>query len=106
MGLDVEIISGTRFQASMSAAGVYVSYGCDGYVAAKDIITCTAELTGEDPQTAVLSGSDVSFITASVVDGASLLGGGASATASASSSASAFAQRSCNFPSDACVRAA
>ena len=91
MGLDVEIISGTRFQASMSAAGVYVSYGCDGYVAAKDIITCTAELTGEDPQTAVLSGSDVSFITASVVDGASLLGGGASATASASSSASASA---------------
>ena len=94
MGLDVEIISGTRFQASMSAAGVYVSYGCDGYVAAKDIITCTAELTGEDPQTAVLSGSDVSFITASVVDGASLLSGGASATASASSGASASSSAS------------
>jgi len=94
MGLDVEIISGTRFQASMSAAGVYVSYGCDGYDAAKDIITCTAELTGEDPQTAVLSGSDVSFITASVVDGASLLSGGARATASASPSASASAAAS------------
>ncbi|OSS54282.1 hypothetical protein B5807_00024 [Epicoccum nigrum] len=91
MGLDVEIISGTRFQASMSAVGISVSYGCDGYDTAKDVMTCTAELSGEDTQTAVLSGSDVSFITASVVEGASLLSGGASATASASASASARA---------------
>ncbi|KAG9199203.1 hypothetical protein G6514_008950 [Epicoccum nigrum] len=94
MGLDVEIISGTRFQASMSAVGVSVSYGCDGYDAAKDVMTCTAELSGEDTQTAVLSGSDVSFITASVVEGASLLSGGASATASASARASAAASAS------------
>jgi len=94
MGLDVEIISGTRFQASMSAVGISVSYGCDGYDTAKDVMTCTAELSGEDTQTAVLSGSDVSFITASVVEGASLLSGGASATASASATATAAASTS------------
>lgn len=88
-GLDVEIIGGTRYQASMSAGTVYVSYGCDGYNSAAKTMTCTAEMSGEDPQTAVLSGSDVAFITASVVEGAELLSGGASATASASASASA-----------------
>ena len=88
-GLDVEIIGGTRFQASMSAGTVYVSYGCDGYNSAAKTMTCTAEMSGEDPQTAVLSGSEVSFITASVVEGAEMLTGGARATASASAGASA-----------------
>ncbi|KAJ4367727.1 hypothetical protein N0V86_009848 [Didymella sp. IMI 355093] len=88
-GLDVEIIGGTRYQASMSAGTVYVSYGCDGYNSAANTMTCTAEMEGQDTQTAVLSGSDVAFIQATVVEGAELLSGGASATASASGSAAA-----------------
>lgn len=96
-GLDVQIIGGTRFQASMSVGTVYVSYGCDGYDSAANTMTCTAEMAGMDTQTAVLSGSDVAFITATVVEGAELLSGGASPTASASaspSSASATASAS------------
>ena len=88
-GLDVEIIGGTRYQASMSAGSVYVSYGCDGYNSAANTMTCTAEMAGQGTQTAVLSGTDVAFITATVAEGAELLSGGASATASASSRASA-----------------
>lgn len=72
----------------MSAGTVYVSYGCDGYNSAANTMTCTAEMAGQDTQTAVLSGSDVAFIAATVVEGAELLSGGASATASASASAS------------------
>lgn len=85
-GLEVKIISGTRYEAVMSAASLYVSYGCD-YNSAAVEMTCTAEMTGEDAQTAVLSGTDVAFITATVVEGAEMLSGG-SATASASASAS------------------
>ncbi|KAF2622828.1 hypothetical protein BU25DRAFT_414821 [Macroventuria anomochaeta] len=88
-GLDVKIIGGTRYEASMSAGTVYVSYGCDGYDSKANTMTCTAEMSGEDAQTAVLSGTEVAFITATVVKGAELLSGGASATASASASASA-----------------
>lgn len=73
----------------MSVGSVYVSYGCDGYNSAANTMTCTAEMAGEDSQTAVLSGSDVAFIAATVVKGAELLGGGASPTASASPGGSA-----------------
>ncbi|KAL1602198.1 hypothetical protein SLS59_004885 [Nothophoma quercina] len=88
-GLDVQVIGGTRYEASMSAGTVYVSYGCDGYNSAATKMTCTAEMSGQDPQTAVLSGTDVAFFTATVVEGAELLSGGASATASPSASGSA-----------------
>lgn len=93
-GLDVEIIGGTRYQASMSAMGVSVSYGCDGYDAAAGTMTCTAEMSGEDTQTAVLSGTDVNFITASVVEGASLLSGGAATASASATAASASASAS------------
>jgi hypothetical protein len=73
----------------MSVGTVYVSYGCDGYNSAASTMTCTAKMEGQDTQTAVLSGSDVAFIQATVVEGAELLSGGASATASASGSAAA-----------------
>lgn len=68
----------------MSLGTVSVSYGCDGYDSAANTMTCTAAMAGQDTQTAVLSGSDVAFISATVVEGASLLSGGASASASAS----------------------
>ncbi|KAF1923435.1 uncharacterized protein M421DRAFT_425809 [Didymella exigua CBS 183.55] len=83
-GLDVEIIGGTRYQASMSAGTIYVSYGCDGYNSVANTMTCTAEMAGQDTQTAVLSGSDVAFIAATVVEGTELLSGGVSASASTS----------------------
>lgn len=102
-GLDVKVIGGTRYEASMSAGTVYVSYGCDGYSSAATKMTCTAEMSGQDPQTAVLSGSDVVFFTATVVEGAELLGGGASATATASISASA-APRSSGAPASSGIR--
>ena len=75
----------------MSAGTVYLSYGCDGYDSAATTMTCTAEMSGQDPETVVLSGTDVVFITATVVEGAELLSGGASATASATASGSAAA---------------
>lgn len=72
----------------MSYDTVAMSLGCDYNTKAVEM-TCTASLSGgnddtETPQTAVLSGSEVSFIPATVVEGASLLSGGASASASAS----------------------
>ncbi|KZM20181.1 uncharacterized protein EKO05_0001090 [Ascochyta rabiei] len=91
-GLNVQIISGTRYEAVMSAASLYVSYGCD-YNSVATQMTCTAETSDQDAQTAILSGSDVAFITASVVEGAEKLSG-ASATGSASASASASASGS------------
>lgn len=93
-GLNVEIIGGTRYDASMSVGTVSVSYGCDGYDSAANTMTCTAAMAGQDTQTAVLSGSDVAFISASVIEGASLLSGSASEPASASASASASATAS------------
>ncbi|KAJ4317371.1 hypothetical protein N0V94_004974 [Neodidymelliopsis sp. IMI 364377] len=89
-GASVQIISGTRYEATMTGDSFSMSYGCD-YNSKAVQMTCTAEMTGEEAQTAILSGSDVAFITATVVQGAELLSGGASATASASASASASA---------------
>ncbi|KAJ4359158.1 hypothetical protein N0V95_002410 [Ascochyta clinopodiicola] len=91
-GLDVKIISGTRYEAVMSASSLYVSYGCD-YNSVATQMTCTAEMSDQEAQTAILSGSDVAFITASVVEGADKLSG-ASATPSSAASASASARAS------------
>ncbi|KAF9701110.1 hypothetical protein EKO04_001076 [Ascochyta lentis] len=92
-GLEVKIIGGTRYEAVMSAASLYVSYGCD-YNSAATKMTCTAEMTGQDAQTAVLSGSDVAFITATVVEGADMLSGGSATASATASSASAKASGS------------
>ncbi|KAJ4395345.1 hypothetical protein N0V91_010907 [Didymella pomorum] len=105
-GLNVEIIGGTRYDASMSVGTVSVSYGCDGYDSAANTMTCTAAMAGQDTQTAVLSGSDVAFISASVIEGASLLGGGASETASASASSSASASATASAASKTSAAAA
>lgn len=88
-GASVNIISGTRYEAVMSASSFYISYGCD-YNSVATKVTCTAEMTGEDPQTAVLSGTDVAFVTATVVEGDEMLSAGSAtvdATASTGSSA-------------------
>ncbi|KAF2123412.1 hypothetical protein P153DRAFT_371732 [Dothidotthia symphoricarpi CBS 119687] len=79
-GVDVRVISGTSFEGTMSAETYTMSYNCDYNTKAVEM-TCTADMTGQDPQTAVLSGSDVAFVPATVVQGAELLKETASATA-------------------------
>lgn len=64
-----------------------MSLGCDYNSQAVDM-TCTVNQSGGNddtngPVTAVLSGSEVAFVRATVVEGASLLSGGGSATAAA-----------------------
>ncbi|KAI8938172.1 hypothetical protein NX059_005837 [Plenodomus lindquistii] len=96
-GLDYTIISNTRYIAQMTDSGFSMSLGCD-YNSKEVQMVCTADQEGGNeesslgPQTATLSGTDVFFDTAIVVEGASLLSGdGASATSlpkSASASAS------------------
>jgi hypothetical protein len=91
-GLDYTIISATHYQAQMSAESVSMSFACD-HNTAKSEMTCTVAMTGGDmdmagPQTAVLSGSEVAFVTATVVAGAEKLSGAdAQATAAPSSGA-------------------
>jgi hypothetical protein len=93
-GLDYTIISATHYQAQMSAESVSMSFACD-HNTAKSEMTCTVAMTGgnmdmAEPQTAVLSGTDVAFVTATVVAGADKLSGaGAQATAASSSGAAA-----------------
>lgn len=66
-----------------------MSFACDHNIQASEM-TCTVAMTGGDtnletPQTAVLKGDEISFNVATVVAGASLLGGSqASATPAAS----------------------
>ncbi|KAF2846701.1 hypothetical protein T440DRAFT_471594 [Plenodomus tracheiphilus IPT5] len=85
-GIDYTVLSGTRYQAQMTYPGFSMSLGCD-YNSKAVQMTCTVdqqggnEMTSLGPQTAILSGTDVVFDTATVIEGASLLsGGGASAT--------------------------
>ncbi|KAH9861694.1 hypothetical protein J1614_011447 [Plenodomus biglobosus] len=96
-GIDYSILSSTRYEAQMVYPGFSMSLGCD-YNSKAVQMTCTVDQEGGNqetslgPQTATLSGTDVVFNTATVVEGASLLSsGGASATPlpkSASASAS------------------
>jgi hypothetical protein len=92
--MDYSIISSTRYEGSMTDDGFSMSVGCD-YNSKKTEMTCTAQQTGgndeePEPVTAVISGSEVQFLTISVVEGASLLGGAsASATATKKMSESA-----------------
>lgn len=94
-GLDYTIVSGTHYQAQMSAAKVSMSYACD-YNSKATEMTCTVAMTGgnvdvSEPQTAVLKGDEVKFNTATVVQGASLLSGASGATASSGAAASTSA---------------
>ncbi|KAF2996194.1 hypothetical protein E8E13_000976 [Curvularia kusanoi] len=70
-GLDVEIIGNTRFQASLCTGTMYASYGCDGYNPAMDMMTCTADVRDQGLATKVVAGSDVVFVTATIIDGTS-----------------------------------
>jgi hypothetical protein len=85
-GLDVTIISKTRYQAQMNLEDVSMSLGCD-YNSKATEMSCTVNQsggnddTGGQPVTAVLSGTDVEFLSATIVKGAELL----SATGSAAS---------------------
>jgi hypothetical protein len=98
-GLDYTIISATHYQAQMSAESVSMSFECD-HNTAKSEMTCTVAMTGGNmdmasPQTAVLSGAEIAFVTATVVDGADKLSGAvAQATPTASPSAGASAAKS------------
>ncbi|CAG5185688.1 uncharacterized protein ALTATR162_LOCUS11375 [Alternaria atra] len=77
-GLDVTILSQTRFQAQMSTDVVSMSLGCDYNEKAVEM-TCTVNQvggnddTGGEPITATLSSDDVQFLSATVVAGNSLL---------------------------------
>ncbi|KAF1943842.1 hypothetical protein EJ02DRAFT_452897 [Clathrospora elynae] len=91
-GLDYTIISQTRYQAVLSTESVSISLGCD-YNSKAVEMTCTVNQSGGNdetggPATAVLSGSDVVFRSATVVQGMGLLSGVASATGVAESTAS------------------
>jgi hypothetical protein len=92
-GLDYTVISNTHYQAQMSYASVSMSFACDHNTQASEM-TCTIAMTGGNmdtasPQTAVLKGNELSFNTATIVEGASLLkeasgSAGAQATPAAS----------------------
>ncbi|OAL51568.1 hypothetical protein IQ07DRAFT_585943 [Pyrenochaeta sp. DS3sAY3a] len=87
-GLEYSIISGTHYQASFSYDTFSMSFGCDYNTKATEM-TCSASTSigdeqSDSAQTAVFSSSEISFVTATVVEGASLLGG-ASATPAPSS---------------------
>jgi hypothetical protein len=98
-GLDYTIVSATHYQAQMSADSVSMSYACDHNTAASEM-TCTVAMTGgnmdmADPQTAVLSGTDIAFNTATILKGAEMLTGGAvvaQATGASASGSGAAAQ--------------
>lgn len=93
-GLDVTILSQTRFQAEMSTEGVSMSLGCD-YNKKSIQMTCTvAQKGGNDdtdgkPVTATLSKEDVKFLTATVVEGQSLLSGSGSGSATSTRASAA-----------------
>ncbi|KAL1794184.1 hypothetical protein ACET3X_007605 [Alternaria dauci] len=86
-GLDVTILSQTRFQAQMSTDVVSMSLGCDYNEQAVEM-TCTVNQvggnddTGGQPITATLSSDDVQFLSATVVAGNSLLTDAGSVTSS------------------------
>lgn len=89
-GLEYSIVSGTLYQASFSYDTFSMSFGCDYNTKAAEM-TCTASTSigdeeTETPQTAVFSGSEVAFMTATIVEGANLLSGAASATPAPTSS--------------------
>jgi hypothetical protein len=84
-GLDYTILSGTKYLASMSYGSVSMSYSCDHNTKASEM-TCAIAMTGggmdtPTPETAVLKGDEVTFNTATIVQGASLLSGSAAASA-------------------------
>lgn len=89
-------MSGTRYQgvitASEASETMKYSFGCD-YNSKVAEATCTVDdgagnlETNGTPITSVLNGTDVHFLTATIVKGASLLSGGASATTTAKNTA-------------------
>ncbi|KAH7409906.1 hypothetical protein DE146DRAFT_329907 [Phaeosphaeria sp. MPI-PUGE-AT-0046c] len=96
-GLDYTIISNTIYQAQLSYGTVSMSYSCDHNTKASEM-TCAVSMTGGNldlpsPQTATFRGSELVFNTATIVQGANLLSGGAAqatpAAAAGSGSASA-----------------
>jgi hypothetical protein len=87
-GLDVSIIDGTKYQATMKGETFDMSIDCD-YNSKASKMTCVADLN-DTPTTGVLSGTDLIFVTASVAEGAELL---ASATPTADASGSANASQ-------------
>jgi hypothetical protein len=94
-GLDYTVISGTRYQAQMSAEDVSMSLGCDYNSQAANMVCTVNQGGGNDdtsgPVTATLTGSEISFISATVVEGASLLSGGAATATGAPVSSAARA---------------
>ncbi|KAF2023837.1 hypothetical protein EK21DRAFT_105064 [Setomelanomma holmii] len=92
-GLDYTILSGTKYLASLSYDSISMSFSCDHNTKASEM-TCAVAMTGGNmdtptPETAVLKGSDVSFITATIVQGANLLSGSGAASAAPKSTPAA-----------------
>lgn len=76
-GVEYTIISKTRYQAAVSYSSSSMDLVCD-YNSQKTEMACSVGISGgteyiSAPKTATLTGSDVFFIQASVVSGASLL---------------------------------
>jgi hypothetical protein len=94
-GLDVTILSKTRYQAQMNLEHVSMSLGCD-YNSKATEMSCTVNQsggnddTGGQPVTAVLSGTDVEFLSASIVKGAELLSATGSAAATSTGDAASI----------------
>lgn len=91
-GIHYSIISTTIYQATMSEADLFtMTYSCNHNTKASQI-TCAASMGGpsaNDPgvSTAVLSGSEIAFVTATVTSGADLLTATGEAKGSTSASA-------------------
>ena len=83
-GLDVSIIDGTKYQATMKGDTFDMSIDCDWNAKATQM-TCVADL-GDNKTTGTLSGADITFATASVVEGADLLTAAATPTPTADAS--------------------
>ncbi|KAF2797470.1 hypothetical protein K505DRAFT_269385 [Melanomma pulvis-pyrius CBS 109.77] len=80
-GFEYKIVSTTIYEASMSEEGFIMTFSCDHNIKA-DQMTCGVSIGGDnanDPGTtsAVLSGTDIAFLTATVTAGQELLGAAA-----------------------------
>ncbi|KAL6710613.1 hypothetical protein ACN47E_008661 [Coniothyrium glycines] len=81
-GIDYTVISRTHYEASITIEDVAMSFACEAASGGQAV--CTVDQAGPNSLGAVvatLSGTDAAFITATVVQGASLLSGGTAASA-------------------------
>lgn len=93
-GIDYTVVSKTRYQAMISEGDFSMSFACDAIAVGTAVCTVN-QSGGNDPMgltTATLSGTDADFLTASIVQGASLLKGGAASAAASTTAGSGSAK--------------